>query len=74
MSSENHNHFTREIRKPGECYSCDRYWAITLTRSNKDHRNVIYGTLEILEGHGSHDALMFLTQEASRLKINNYED
>lgn len=24
---EQHNHIARELRPPGECYSCDRYWA-----------------------------------------------
>lgn len=46
MSLENHNHFIRDIKAPGQCYSCDRYWALTLRKDNVSLRNVIYGTLE----------------------------
>lgn len=74
MSTENHNHITRDIKKPGECYSCDRYWATTQRKAEKAYRNIIYSTLEILEERGASEALRYLENEAIVRNITHYED
>lgn len=74
MSLENHNHFIRDIKAPGQCYSCDRYWALTLRKDNVSLRNVIYGTLESLEKDGAERAFRYLTHEAQARRIDRFED
>lgn len=72
MSTENHNHITREIRSPGECYSCDRYHAITGAREVVQLRNIIFGALESAERYDTDRAVRYLTQEAQARNINGY--
>lgn len=74
MSLENHNHIFREIKPPGECYSCDRYWATTLRQETVSLRNVIYGTLESAERDGAERAFRYLTNEAQARGINGFKD
>lgn len=74
MSTENHNHVTREIRNPGECYSCDRYHAITGAREVARLRNIIYGALESADRYGAERSVRYLTQEAQARNINGYRD
>lgn len=72
MSSENHNHITRDIKPPGQCYSCDRYHALAGRREVIELRNVIYGTLDALEHEGAGHALQYLEHEASIRQIDRY--
>lgn len=74
MNNERHNHFTRDIKPPGQCYSCDRYHAKTLHREVISLRNVIYGTLETAEQDGHDQAFRYLTHEAQGRNINRYEN
>lgn len=71
---ENHNHVTRDIKPPGQCYSCDRYHALHPTREVSELRNVIYGTLDAAENDGHEHALRYLTSEAQARGINRYEN
>jgi hypothetical protein len=73
MSAENHNHITRDIKPPGQCYSCDRYHAKTLQSEVTALRNIIYGTLESAEEDGVERALRYLTYEAQARNITRYE-
>ncbi|UVG35197.1 hypothetical protein SEA_CECE_191 [Microbacterium phage Cece] len=73
MSQENHNHITRDIKPPGQCYSCDRYHALSGARHVTELRNVIYGTLELWED-SAQDAHTYLTQEAQARGIDRYEN
>lgn len=74
MSQESHNHITRDIKPPGECYSCDRYHALAGRREAIELRNVIYGTLDSWEDFGATHAHAYLTQEAQARNINRYEN
>ncbi len=74
MSQENHNHITRDIKPPGQCYSCDRYHAKHLQGAVTDLRNVIHGTLDILEREGPGAALQYLELEAQSHRIEEYEN
>lgn len=74
MSQENHNHITRDIKPPGQCYSCDRYHAMHTKREVMELRNVIYGTLDSWEAFGAAHAHTYLTREAQARNINRYEN
>ena len=70
--SASHNHITRDIKRAGECPSCDRYHATSLARENIALRNVIFGALETFENDGSERALRYLTVEAQERRIDRY--
>lgn len=74
MSLENHNHITRDIKPPGQCYSCDRYHATHGAKVIADLRNVIYGTLDSNKSFGHEHALSYLTQAAQARNIDHYEE
>lgn len=76
MSNTAHNHIfqSKDPKPPGECYSCDRIHALRGRSEVLELRNVIYGTLELLEESGSEDALYYLGEEASARKITRYEN
>lgn len=74
MSVENHNHITRDIKPPGQCYSCDRYHALHGRREAIQLRNVIYGTLDSWEDFGAAHAHSYLLQEAQARGIDRYEN
>lgn len=73
MSSENHNHITRVIKSPGQCYSCDRYHAVSAQKEIQALRNIIYTSLELFENHGSDSAHRFLTKQAQERRIDRLE-
>lgn len=71
-SQENHNHLTRDIKAPGQCYSCDRYRALSAQREIAKLKNVIYDTLQSVEQHGFDRAFRYLKHEAQAHHINDY--
>jgi hypothetical protein len=74
MSNENHNHITREIKAPGECYSCDRYHAKHSESAIRELRNLIYSVLLTAENGSADLAIRNLTHEAQILGIYRIEN
>lgn len=60
MSSENHNHITRDIKPPGQCYSCDRYHALSAKERIFTLEDLILFVEELYESRGAQDALRHL--------------
>lgn len=60
MSVENHNHITRDIKPPGECYSCDRYHAKSAADVIFNLEDLILFVEELYENSGSEPALRHL--------------
>lgn len=60
MSSENHNHITRDIKPPGQCYSCDRYHALSSKERILTLEDLILFVEELYESHGAQEALRHL--------------
>lgn len=62
--TENHNHITRNLQPPGQCYSCDRYHAITLEHEVKDLRYIIYRALKDWDHLGPDGVHRYLERSA----------
>ncbi len=74
MSKENHNHITRDIKPPGQCYSCDRYHAISLNHLTITLKNEIWSTLQEADQRGAAAGIDYLTYTASARGIRGFED
>ena len=60
MRIENHNHITRDVKPPGQCYSCDRIHALGTRDYIFELEDMLLFVEELYENSGSESALRHL--------------